>query len=230
MTMKKSQLTKSYILKKVSESLKEDFGSRGDITSNALIPRDHKSTGTIISNDTGWTLTYGASGKLRFYTANGSNLVDASVQGYISNQWVHCVVERYNGRLTFYQNGAAVGDAIGAAVIAAIGDAVGAGRVSPFVLRCARSARPSPEALWLRGSRLSSLRAHSSTANGATGQPILDPGTTNLSQAGDEARGQTGPRDHGTTRAHRTGPPGHRFWICRAMILSQAGDLSLIHI
>ena len=22
---------------------------------------------------------------------------------------------------------------------------------------------------------------------------------------------QTGPRDHGTTRAHRTGPPGHRF-------------------
>ena len=49
--MKKSQLTKSYILKKVSESLKEDFGSRGDITSKALIPRDHKSTGTIISND-----------------------------------------------------------------------------------------------------------------------------------------------------------------------------------
>ena len=49
--MKKSQLTKSYILKKVSEALKEDFGSRGDITSNALIPRGHKSTGTIISND-----------------------------------------------------------------------------------------------------------------------------------------------------------------------------------
>ena len=49
--MKKSQLTKSYILKKVSEALKEDFGSRGDITSNALIPRDHKSTGTIVSND-----------------------------------------------------------------------------------------------------------------------------------------------------------------------------------
>ena len=49
--MKKSQLTKSYILKKVSEALKEDFGSRGDITSNALIPRDHNSTGTIISND-----------------------------------------------------------------------------------------------------------------------------------------------------------------------------------
>ena len=49
--MKKSQLTKSYILKKVSEALKEDFGSRGDITSNALIPPDHKSTGTIISND-----------------------------------------------------------------------------------------------------------------------------------------------------------------------------------
>ena len=49
--MKKSQLTKSYILKKVSEALKEDFGLRGDITSKALIPRDHKSTGTIISND-----------------------------------------------------------------------------------------------------------------------------------------------------------------------------------
>ncbi len=49
--MKKSQLTKSYILKKVSEALKEDFGSSGDITSNVLIPRDHKSTGTIISND-----------------------------------------------------------------------------------------------------------------------------------------------------------------------------------
>ena len=32
--------------------------------------------------------------------------------------------------------------------------------------------------------------------------PILDPGTHDLSQAGDEARGQTGPRDHGTTRAH----------------------------
>ena len=26
-------------------------------------------------------------------------------------------------------------------------------------------------------------------------------------------RGQTGPRDHGTKPAHRTGPPGHRFWI-----------------
>ena len=51
MTMKKSQLTKSYILKKVSEALKEDFGLRGDITSKALIPHDHKSTGTIISND-----------------------------------------------------------------------------------------------------------------------------------------------------------------------------------
>ena len=25
-------------------------------------------------------------------------------------------------------------------------------------------------------------------------------------------------RDHGTTRAHRTGPPGHRFWIRRPMI------------
>ena len=49
--MKKSQLTKSYILKKVSEALKEDFGLRGDITSKALIPHDHKSTGTIISND-----------------------------------------------------------------------------------------------------------------------------------------------------------------------------------
>ena len=24
---------------------------------------------------------------------------------------------------------------------------------------------------------------------------------------------QTGPRDHGTKPAHRTGPPGHRFWI-----------------
>jgi len=51
MTMKKPQLTKSFILKKVSEALKEDFGSKGDITSNALIPSDHKSTGTIISND-----------------------------------------------------------------------------------------------------------------------------------------------------------------------------------
>ena len=49
--MKKSQLTKSYILKKVSEALKEDFGLRGDITSKAIIPHDHKSTGTIISND-----------------------------------------------------------------------------------------------------------------------------------------------------------------------------------
>ena len=49
--MKNSQLTKSYILKKVSEALKEDFGLRGDITSKALIPHDHKSIGTIISND-----------------------------------------------------------------------------------------------------------------------------------------------------------------------------------
>ena len=49
--MKKSQLTESYILKKVSEALKEDFGSSGDITSKALIPHDHKSIGTIISND-----------------------------------------------------------------------------------------------------------------------------------------------------------------------------------
>ena len=44
---------------------------------------------TIISNETGWTLTYGASGKLRFYMANGSNQVDATVQGFISNQWAH---------------------------------------------------------------------------------------------------------------------------------------------
>ena len=48
-------------------------------------------------------------------------------------------------------------------------------------------------------------RDHAGTPNGATGQPILDPGNTNLSQAGDEARGQTGAR-----RAHGiTGPRGH---------------------
>ena len=64
---------------------------------------------TIISDTTGWTFTYGVSGYLRFYMANGSNQVDAN-KAYVSNQWVHCVVERYNGRLTFYQNGAAVGD------------------------------------------------------------------------------------------------------------------------
>ena len=33
-------------------------------------------------------------------------------------------------------------------------------------------------------------RAHAGTPNGPPGAPILDPGTPNLSQAGDEARGQ----------------------------------------
>ena len=48
-------------------------------------------------------------------------------------------------------------------------------------------------------------RDQASTPNGSPEPPILDPGTPNLSQAGDEARGQTGARrDHGTT-----GPPGH---------------------
>merc|ERR1712097_109721 len=74
-------------------------------------------------------------------------------------------------------------------------------------------------------------RDHAGTPNGATGPPILDPGTPTPSQAGttgprghtkrgtratDSGSGDTHPkpgRDHGTTRAHQTGPPGHRFWI-----------------
>ena len=48
-------------------------------------------------------------------------------------------------------------------------------------------------------------RDHAGTPDGATGPSILDPGTPNLSQAGDEGLGQTGAkRDHGTT-----GPRGH---------------------
>ena len=49
-----------------------------------------------------------------------------------------------------------------------------------------------------------------STPNGATGPPILDPGTPNLSQAGDEAQGQMGAsRDHETTglSQHTEGAP-----------------------
>ena len=70
-------------------------------------------------------------------------------------------------------------------------------------------------------------RDHAGTPNGSTGPPNLDLGPHDLSQPGDETRGQTGarrhhgttgPRDHGTTRAHRRGHPGNRFWIGRAMI------------
>ena len=54
-------------------------------------------------------------------------------------------------------------------------------------------------------------RDQASTPNGATGQPILDPGTANLSQARDEARGQTRTRqDHGTTGPSQHTERGHR--------------------
>ena len=54
-------------------------------------------------------------------------------------------------------------------------------------------------------------RDQASTPNGATGPPILDPGTTKISQAGNEARGQTGARrDHGTTGPSQHTERGHR--------------------
>jgi hypothetical protein len=63
---------------------------------------------TIFNDPNTFTLTYGASGRLRFYTGGGANLVDANTN-YISNQWVHVAAVRSNGTLTFYQNGTAVG-------------------------------------------------------------------------------------------------------------------------
>ena len=54
-------------------------------------------------------------------------------------------------------------------------------------------------------------RNQASTPKGFPGPPILDPGTPNLSQAGDEARGQTGARrDHGTTGPSQHTERGHR--------------------
>ena len=84
-----------------------DIGTK-DFTVECWCFHTGGSDDTIISNTAGWTFTYGVAGYLRFYMANGSNQVDA-VKAYVSNQWVHCVVERYNGVITFYQNGAAVG-------------------------------------------------------------------------------------------------------------------------
>ena len=80
-----------------------------DFTVEAWVFHTGGSDDTIISNETGWTFTYGVNGKLRFYMANGSNIVDATTEGFISNQWAHVVVERYNGVINFYQNGRGVG-------------------------------------------------------------------------------------------------------------------------
>lgn len=63
---------------------------------------------TLFSDSSACTFTYGAGGKLRFYTGGGTNLVDAT-PNYISNAWTHVAVVRSNGVLTFYQNGVAAG-------------------------------------------------------------------------------------------------------------------------
>ena len=80
----------------------------GDFTVEAYVFHIGGSDDTIISDVSGWTFTYGASGNLRFYMAGGSNVVDAT-SSFISNEWVHVAVVRSSGTLTFYQNGTAVG-------------------------------------------------------------------------------------------------------------------------
>ena len=80
----------------------------GDFTVEAYVFHTGGNDDTIISDVSGWTFTYGASGNLRFYMATGSNVVDAT-SSFISNEWVHVAVVRSSGTLTFYQNGTAVG-------------------------------------------------------------------------------------------------------------------------
>jgi len=80
----------------------------GDFTVEAWIFHIGGNDDTIISDVSGWTFAYGASGALRFYMATGSNVVDAT-SSFISNEWVHVAVVRSSGTLTFYQNGTAVG-------------------------------------------------------------------------------------------------------------------------
>ena len=80
----------------------------GDFTVEAYVFHTGGNDDTIISDVSGWTFTYGASGNLRFYMAGGSNVVDAT-SSFISNEWVHVAVVRSSGTLTFYQNGTAVG-------------------------------------------------------------------------------------------------------------------------
>ena len=79
-----------------------------DFTVEAWVFHTGGNDDTIISDTTGWTFTYGASGNLRFYMASGSNAVDAT-SSFISNEWVHVAVVRSSNTLTFYQNGVAVG-------------------------------------------------------------------------------------------------------------------------
>ena len=80
----------------------------GDFTVEAWIFHIGGNDDTIISDVSGWTFAYGATGVLRFYMATGSNVVDAT-SSFISNEWVHVAVVRSSGTLTFYQNGTAVG-------------------------------------------------------------------------------------------------------------------------
>ena len=80
----------------------------GDFTVEAYVFHTGGNDDTIISDVSGWTFTYGASGNLRFYMATGSNVVDAT-SSFISNEWVHFAVVRSSGTLNFYQNGTAVG-------------------------------------------------------------------------------------------------------------------------
>jgi len=84
-----------------------DFGT-GDFTVEAFVYHTGGNDDTIISDQNGFTFTYGNSGKLRFYHANGSNAVDATVN-FIKHRWVHVVVVRSSNTLTFYQDGNAVG-------------------------------------------------------------------------------------------------------------------------
>jgi hypothetical protein len=81
---------------------------RNDFTVEAWVYHTGSADDTILSDGSSFSFNYGASGKLRFYTGAGANLVDAS-SNYISNQWVHIAVVRNAGTLTFYQNGTAVG-------------------------------------------------------------------------------------------------------------------------
>ena len=84
-----------------------DFGT-GDFTVEAFVYHLGGTDDTIISDASGWTFTYGVGGELRFYMANGDNIVDANTN-FLSNQWVHVAVVRNSGTLVFYQNGTAVG-------------------------------------------------------------------------------------------------------------------------
>jgi hypothetical protein len=79
-----------------------------DFTIEAWVYHTGSADDTIFSDSGSFTFVYGASGKLRFYTGAGSNLVDAT-PNFISNAWTHVAAVRKNGTLTFYQNGTAVG-------------------------------------------------------------------------------------------------------------------------